>query len=193
MKSCLKGLIKKCSRFNWFKELIEGLYIYTHLKEKGNHLTPYKNIKPLDEKSMQGFNNIHSILFVTFEKSGTHWLRTLLGNYIHKYVSTDNPTPLSVVDIKTSYIKNWRHSYGNNKYIEPFDFKSYFPFEDILFQHILTYDCDIHFFQGKKFFVVRNPLDMLVSMYYFWDISKKQSIDKYIDYFITRFSKVTFI
>ena len=34
--------------------------------------------------------------------------------------------------------------FGINKYKEPFGYKAHFSFEDIFFQHISTYNFDIH-------------------------------------------------
>ena len=99
MKYLVKQIIQKLSLTQWFRVFLENVYMYSHVKEQGNHLIPFSNFHPLDNTHMKLMNDPQSLLVVTFEKSGSHWFRSLLGNYIHKLINPSLNTPLSNQDI----------------------------------------------------------------------------------------------
>ena len=130
----------------------------------------------LSEKVQEQLNHKEALLVATMQKSGTYWLLSLLGQYIHNsIIQKEGYENISIEKFKTTYLRNYRVMGTTQQYKDPNPDIKKIGFTDIIYQHVYPFTQDIHHFLGKKIVLHRNPLDFIVSSYYYFDIQDNRS------------------
>ena len=151
----------------------------------------YSNISPslIFTKKTIYIKKIHyfekTFLLRTMTKSGSHYLLSIIGNYIlRKYLKKKNRT--SILDLRNNLWNNNLHKINKFNYLDKinkFEYKQFWWLHDF---ESMRY----HYLKCKKVInLYRNPFDCLVSNYYYF--YKNRNIDleisKYIDYYMPKY------
>ena len=102
---------------------------------------------------------------VSVMKSGTHWMRFLLANYLHLMNGGDPNAGVTYEDLQSRYSPNDRRRVlrGDAAVVKSPLFPV-FGTTDLLWQHV---DKNLASYQGTVIFLFRNPLDVVVSRYFY--------------------------
>ena len=110
-------------------------------------------------------NSQNSICLASIQKSGTHWFRYLFANY-YQILDGKSDRPITYNEMQYSLFPNNREYIreGKRKYVKPNHELYKYGFDDFYWQHRMH---DFDDFEGKIIFLYRNPLDYLVSRYFY--------------------------
>jgi len=128
----------------------------------------YKNIfKSLAYKMFYKNIEKNMILLNTIPKSGTNRLKLFLANYIHILDHPESNTTITYDDMMRDYFPNLRDQYtaGGIAYKNPIpSVMTKYGYSDFTHCHSTRF---IEFFPGKIVFLYRNPMDQVISLFYY--------------------------
>jgi hypothetical protein len=130
-----------------------------------------------------------SVLLASIRKSGTNYFRLIFANYIN-LVNGGDRSRVSYAQMQERY--PWvRTEYLNGLSTYDVSRQPLAPngYRDFLYQHDHQM---IGYFEGPTFFLVRNPLDQIVSLYYFASARKsctRAPISEYVERLSHKFAK----
>ena len=104
------------------------------------------------------------IVLNTIPKSGTNYFRILVGNYLNVlYENRDTPTGYK--EVHTTMFPNERSEYTRFfAYRRPHPIMTKTPFKDFVYSHGTDF---LTLSKGRVVFIYRNPLDYVVSRFYY--------------------------
>lgn len=116
---------------------------------------------------IKSLNEGGSVLLVSTMKSGTHWLRYLMANYIKLMSAEDwEAEPAATYEaLQAQYSPTDRRLAVKNHAL--FKRGNVFPFhgiQNMMWQHV---DPNLADYKGRIVYISRNPLDYLVSRYFY--------------------------
>jgi hypothetical protein len=119
----------------------------------------------LTEEGLERLNSPASICLVTVMKSGTHWARYLLANYLKIMVRGPDCSRATYEELQSVFSPNDRRLCLRTK-TEPVRSPLYpvFGYQDVMWQHVSE---DLSEYRGRIVFLFRNPLDYLISRYHY--------------------------
>ena len=103
------------------------------------------------------------IVLNSIKKSGTTYFRYILGNYI-SLLNAPDADPVSYRDIDENLFPNEKQFRLPLRYKMPAKEMKEFPYRDIYRTHM--YEC-LKFSKARIIFMYRNPLDQIVSWFYY--------------------------
>ena len=135
------------------------------------------------------------LILNTIPKSGTMYFMMFMANYF-RLVYEDADDRTSYHEMQNVLFPNERARYIRTGRLEPpHPIMANSPFSDFLFCHQTTF---LEYFNGKLVFLYRNPLDLIISSYfYFWRLQPKKAeiyshprevADRYLTDFIAKYS-----
>ncbi len=129
----------------------------------------YKSYSSINKGHIEKYHN--SLLLRTMRKSGSHFLHSLIGNYINlqynrnKYTKRlDHPTLRKVF-------------WSSNKYLIDNTLYTETGFKHFIFEHDFECNYRVAFNAKKLINLYRNPLDIFTSMYYY-DFKNREKCKK---------------
>ena len=132
------------------------------------------------------------LVLATITKSGTHFMRFLIANYI-KHLGNEQDRPVTAREIDALFPNGWHHAYlGERNYKTPTPLLNMIGLHDIPRSHI---PFQRPFWKGSRVLhLYRNPLDYAVSLYmykyeYYEHLSGTmdgpvQVLDEHLDSFV---------
>lgn len=141
--------------------------VYRKLFEAGGRLpTPAKRgVKAAYYYSRWRFKEKDFIILNSIQKSGTNYFRRLMANYLVMYFERRDE-PVTYDEFHSKLFPNVRDAYleGYKKYVSPHPIMASTPYADFVYGHKPTF---LEHCPGRIIFLYRNPLDNIVSMYFF--------------------------
>ena len=123
---------------------------------------------PMDVDAMRWTHHESTVLILTHQKAGTHYIRFFLANYLSLLM--DPQAAVVDYDELERMMPNVRMHLlsGARRYVEPATFER-FGFREVMYTHVadrvrLAND---HLHVGRKIIAIRNPLDYLVSIWHY--------------------------
>lgn len=118
------------------------------------------------------FRDLHRddvVTIGTIQKSGTHWMRFFITNYARILADPSVRRPVSYMELLDNYYGNnrWQVFREAEKYREPAALLRSFNISDVAMQHFRADFDPLVFTPGPKIMLFRNPLDYVVSLYYY--------------------------
>jgi len=109
------------------------------------------------ERSMAILNSI--------QKSGTNYVRIFISNYLCD-LTRSAEGPISFAETHNTFLPNCRDDYLVNpqNYRTPHPIMDSIPLDDFVYGHSSQF---LEFCQGRIVFLYRNPLDYIVSLYFY--------------------------
>lgn len=117
------------------------------------------------ENINNSLNSKDAILLASIQKSGTHWFRYLFANY-YMLLEKKNSNPVTYDQLESKLFPNNREYVkdGKVKYKNSEQNLQKYGFSDFLWQHRMS---DLSSFKGKIILLYRNPLDYIISRYFY--------------------------
>lgn len=122
-----------------------------------------------------------TILLLTHQKAGTHWLRYFFANYVRLLANPDTSEAVSYRELQDELEPN-RPSYiivGRRAYTDPDPRWGSIGFRDFMFDHVGKQLHPAHLFLGPRILLHRNPLDYLISIFFYNYEYRKASAGRY--------------
>ena len=136
------------------------------MKIKDNKLLRYITHYPRYKLFCNTLADNNYIILITIQKSGTHYFRLLLTNYLHCLYVQDN-IPIGFSEMTNEIFPNDWHKMVLNKHYKlnaPNEIIKRTGYNDFQYSHEFPY---IEFIRNSKIiFLYRNPLDFIVSFYF---------------------------
>lgn len=139
-------------------------------KRKHNQQSPGSlNRRLLSLQGIRALNGRDTALILTHQKAGTHLLRYLLTNYIR--LLEDPEAPAASIETVRQVLPNMRLyvTSGKDRIKPPYKASIALPFRDLIWSHVAdsVVQATDEYHLGKKVLCWRNPLDFLVSIYFY--------------------------
>jgi hypothetical protein len=120
-------------------------------------------------KAAQILNSPRSVMVLSIPKSGTHWMCFLLLNYARQ-LRDSSAGPIDYKELKQTVCERDVAMFKGAGFRPPLPFLPEHGYDHLLFQHVYRDGLQDHAWNhlGKKICLVRNPLDYLVSAYFYY-------------------------
>lgn len=118
-------------------------------------------------------NSLRSLLLLTIPKCGTTWMRYLLVNY-GRLLNDPRATPVAYHELAAYTVEREFLLSGKQQFTAGVGLIPDSGLDYLLYQHIhrRRFAQNVWAHLGRKIAVVRNPLDFLISCYYFFFVNR---------------------